>query len=123
MVGSSSTSAMRRAIGVMFKKQPLTSSHKGHDCGVHNYAVQSMLTLRSALRSLAAALVGCAGLAVAAPFAYVPDASNNVTVVDLGTRMVVATIPLGTLPARGVAVSPTGATVYVASPGNGGGAI
>ncbi len=77
-----------------------------------------MLTLRSALRSLAAALVGCAGLAVAAPFAYVPDASNNVTVVDLGTRIVVATIPVGIGP-RGVAVSPSGATVYVANQGAG----
>jgi YVTN family beta-propeller protein len=88
------------------------------DYRAHNCAVQSILTLRSAFRSPAAAFFACTGLAVAAPFAYIPDASNNVTVVDLGNRMVVTTIPVGIGP-RGVAVSPSGATVYVANQGAG----
>jgi len=51
--------------------------------------------------------------ALAAPFAYVPNAgSNDVSVLDLATNTVVTTIPVGTGP-QGVAVSPAGTRVYV----------
>lgn len=50
---------------------------------------------------------------LAVPFAYVTNGdSNSVSVMDIATNGVVATIPVGSNP-RGVAVSPTGARVYV----------
>ncbi|MBC7625243.1 MAG: beta-propeller fold lactonase family protein, partial [Aeromicrobium sp.] len=53
------------------------------------------------------------GVAAAGPFAYVTnDGSNNVSVVDLATRAVVSTIPVGGRP-YGVGASPTGNFVYV----------
>ena len=51
--------------------------------------------------------------ALAAPFAYIPnEGSNSVSVVNLATNAVVATIPVGSNP-RGVAMSPTGTRVFV----------
>jgi YVTN family beta-propeller protein len=46
--------------------------------------------------------------------AYITNAtSNNVSVIDTATDMVIATIPVGSFP-FGVAVSPDGRKVYVA---------
>ena len=57
-------------------------------------------------------LAGAAG-ASAAPFAYIPnDLSNDVSVLDIATNSVVATVPVGQL-AQGVAVTPDGKSVYV----------
>ena len=54
---------------------------------------------------------------LAAPFAYITnDGSNDVSVIDLATNAVTATIPVGSNP-RGVAVSPTGTQVYVSNYG------
>jgi YVTN family beta-propeller protein len=54
---------------------------------------------------------------LAAPFAYITnDGSNDVSVIDLATNAVAATIPAGSNP-RGVAVSPTGTQVYVSNYG------
>jgi YVTN family beta-propeller protein len=50
----------------------------------------------------------------AAPFAYVAEGSNNVSVVDTATNMVVATVAVGSFPI-GVAITPDGAFAYVAS--------
>jgi YVTN family beta-propeller protein len=51
--------------------------------------------------------------ALAAPLAYITNAdSNTVSVLDISTNTVVATIPVGAGP-RGVAVSPSGTRVYV----------
>jgi YVTN family beta-propeller protein len=67
---------------------------------------------------LRAALVGVFALALApsalaAPFAYVPSVNTNtVSVIDLATRTIVATIPVGRAP-NGVAANPTGTAVYV----------
>jgi YVTN family beta-propeller protein len=45
------------------------------------------------------------------------SAYNNVKVVELATKSVIATIPVGTLPA-GAAISPDGSRLYVANRGN-----
>src|SRR5438445_11968311 len=51
--------------------------------------------------------------ASAAPFAYIAnDLSNDVSVLDIATNSVVATVPVGQL-AQGVAVTPDGSRVYV----------
>src|SRR5437879_13304428 len=51
--------------------------------------------------------------ASAAPFAYIAnDLSNDVSVLDIATNSVVATVPVGQL-AQGVAVTPDGRSVYV----------
>ena len=55
---------------------------------------------------------------LAAPFAYITnDGSNTVSVINLATNAVTATIPVGSHP-RGVAVSPSGIRVYVANYGS-----
>ena len=60
-----------------------------------------------------------AGMAHAAPFAYIPNfGSANVSVIDTAINAVVATVPVGSSP-HGAAVSPDGTRVYVS---NGGGA-
>jgi YVTN family beta-propeller protein len=54
----------------------------------------------------------------AAPFAYITNsASNSVSVIDVATNTVIATIPVGSEP-YGVAVSPDGARVYVTNFGS-----
>ncbi len=58
------------------------------------------------------------GVAHAAPFAYIPNSgSNDVSVIDIATNTVVATVPVGTNP-QGVAVNPAGTRVYVANFGS-----
>jgi YVTN family beta-propeller protein len=55
-------------------------------------------------------LVSIAG---AEPFAYITNAvSNNISVIDIATNNVTATVPVGIEPTR-VAVSPDGTKVYV----------
>ncbi|HWQ95286.1 MAG TPA: hypothetical protein VN418_07300, partial [Gammaproteobacteria bacterium] len=73
--------------------------------------------LRSALGTLTTALLGLllltAPAAQAAPFAYITNqVSNNVSVIDIATDTVVATVGVGTGP-RGVAVNPAGTRTYV----------
>ncbi|MEP7208079.1 MAG: IPTL-CTERM sorting domain-containing protein [Casimicrobiaceae bacterium] len=75
----------------------------------------------AARRCLAGALVVASALAVnaahAAPFAYVPNAfSGNVSVIDIATDAVIATIPVGTTP-RGAGFTPDGTRVYVTNQG------
>ena len=55
--------------------------------------------------------------AEAAPFVYVTNHANNVSVIDTATNNVVATVPVGSLPA-GVAVIPDGKHAYVANEGS-----
>ena len=53
--------------------------------------------------------------AEAAPFAYVTNSgANTVSVIDIPTNKVVATVPVGFFPS-GVAVTPDGKHVYVAN--------
>jgi YVTN family beta-propeller protein len=60
----------------------------------------------------AAILSACAGMALAAPLAYVPnEKSGTISVIDTGTDKVARTIGTGGKP-RGVALSPDGATLY-----------
>ena len=55
---------------------------------------------------------------LAAPFAYITnEVSNDVSVIDLATNTVSATIPVGTTP-KGVAVNPACTKVYVANYGS-----
>ena len=55
------------------------------------------------------------GIAVAAPFAYITNQlTNDVSVIDTATDMVVATVAVGSNPS-GVAVNPAGTRVYVAN--------
>src|SRR5258708_6150730 len=62
-------------------------------------------------------VLGAASVAFAAPFAYVPNiGSNTLTVFDLATNAVVATIPVGLYPV-GVAISPDLTRVYVVNQG------
>src|SRR5688572_752382 len=46
-----------------------------------------------------------------------PEPSGDMTVIDVGTRRVVSTIPLGKRP-RGIRLSPDGTTLYVALSGS-----
>ncbi|MBP8296110.1 MAG: hypothetical protein KAX84_08380, partial [Burkholderiales bacterium] len=74
--------------------------------------------LATAARKLclgAIALAAFAGLAHAGPFAFVTNKdSNNVSVIDLATNAVVATVPVGVAP-MGVAINPAGTRAYVAN--------
>ena len=71
------------------------------------------------MRSPSRFLIGLAllllptSLALAAPFAYIPNAySNNVSVIDTPTNTIVATVPVGAYPV-GVTVNAAGTRVYV----------
>jgi YVTN family beta-propeller protein len=65
---------------------------------------------------LSMGLASMASPADAAPFAYVVNAGSSVSVIDIGTNTVVATVPVGNAPS-GVAVTPDGKHVYVTSDG------
>ncbi|MEO5703099.1 MAG: Calx-beta domain-containing protein [Gammaproteobacteria bacterium] len=61
----------------------------------------------------AAVLLLVAASAHAAPFAYISNEnSNDVSVIDIATNIVTATVPVGLTP-FGVAVNPSGSRVYV----------
>src|SRR5262245_32739233 len=61
--------------------------------------------------------------AEAAPFAYVSNTrSNNVSVIDIASNTVVATIPVGFGP-EGVAVAPDGKHAYVTEGGSPSGSV
>jgi YVTN family beta-propeller protein len=63
---------------------------------------------------LVCVLTLCSFPSEAAPFAYITNtADDSVSVIDTATNSVVATIPFIGFQPRGVAVSPTGAFVYV----------
>ena len=65
------------------------------------------------LRFFSVLLVVLAGTAHAAPFAYITNSNgNSVSVIDIATNTVVATVPVGSFP-YGVAVNPGGSRVYV----------
>lgn len=67
------------------------------------------------LRFSAVILSVFAGTAQAAPFAYIPNqTSNTVSVIDIATNNVVATVAVGTVP-FGVAVNLNGTRAYVAN--------
>jgi YVTN family beta-propeller protein len=67
---------------------------------------------------LALAAMVCAGSAAGSPFVYVANSnSNTVSVIDVATNILVATVPVGTQP-LGVAITPNSAYAYVT---NGGG--
>ena len=52
--------------------------------------------------------------AAAAPHVYVAnERSNDITIIDIATNSVVATVPVGQRP-RGLGLSPDGRTLYVA---------
>jgi len=96
-------------------------------------AIDSSRRVRNARRSLASlCLALCAPAAFAAPFNYVANySSNTVSVVDLSTNQIVATVPqavaatttaaatpgIGVGP-LGVAINPAGTRVYVANYGD-----
>jgi YVTN family beta-propeller protein len=87
---------------------------------LHRWITQSgnvMRYLRLATSScllILGALLGI-GVADAAPFAYISNfGGSTVSVIDIATNTVVATVPVGAAPA-GVAVNPAGAFVYVAN--------
>jgi YVTN family beta-propeller protein len=67
---------------------------------------------RRSLVAIAAATSLFAACVQASPFAYVPNASNLLSVIDTATNSVVATFPTGANPI-GVSVSPAGNRVYV----------
>ncbi|OYU93501.1 MAG: hypothetical protein CFE45_20795 [Burkholderiales bacterium PBB5] len=69
-------------------------------------------------QAAAVALCGlaCAGMALAAPFAYITNqGSHDVSVIDLASLQTVATVPVGRSPAGVVAAGATG-RVYVSNP-------
>lgn len=71
--------------------------------------------LRRKARALAFALLPIAGPGFAAPSAYIANySSNTVSVIDVATRSVTHTIPVGVRP-TGVAVTPDGTRAYVAN--------
>jgi len=71
--------------------------------------------LRRKVRALVFVLLPIAGTGFAAPSAYITNyTSNTVSVIDLSTRSVTHTIPVGVRP-TGVAVTPDGSRVYVAN--------
>jgi YVTN family beta-propeller protein len=67
---------------------------------------------RRSLIAVAAAASLYATCSQAAPFAYVPSATNQLSVIDTATNTLVTTLPTGANPV-GVAVSPAGNRVYV----------
>ena len=68
------------------------------------------------MRAALIALSLAAGTAAAAPFAYITNqGSHDVSVVDLATQAVVATVPVGRSPA-GVAAASASGRVYVSNP-------
>ena len=78
-----------------------------------------MSTRRAIMNSLLAfvsvLLLAAASAVQAQPFAYITNQnSNNVSVIDIATNTVVATVAVGTNP-EGVAVNPVDARVYVAN--------
>jgi YVTN family beta-propeller protein len=80
-------------------------------CRRRSGAVQSLLLSAAILPALARA-------ADAAPFAYVPNrGGSNLSVIDIPTNIVVATVAVGTSP-TGVAVNPVGARAYVTNNGS-----
>ena len=67
------------------------------------------------LRFCAVILSLWVGAAHAAPFAYITNGgSNDVSVIDIATNTVVATVPVGTEPA-GIAINSAGTRIYVAN--------
>ena len=70
--------------------------------------------MKSLFATIASVLMlAAASIAQAQPFAYIPNnGSNNVSVINTVTNIVVATVPVGSLPV-GVAVNPGGARVYI----------
>ena len=68
------------------------------------------------LRCGTAVLAACAVCAHAAPFAYITNqGSHDVSVIDLATQAVVATVPVGRSPA-GVVASSSAGKVFVSNP-------
>src|SRR6187200_980993 len=75
------------------------------------------MTLAILLVAVFSLFVGVQPAAAASPLAYVADfESDAVFVIDTSTNAVVATVPVGNRSA-GVAITPDGAFVYVASQG------
>lgn len=70
--------------------------------------------LRRAAAHAVAAIATLAGLAHAAPFAYVPSPDNRLTIVDTATNATVGSLATGANPS-GIAVTPAGHRVYVAN--------
>ena len=72
-------------------------------------------TIKSLLAIVALSLLAAASAVQAQPFAYITNQnSNNVSVIDIATNTVVATVAVGLNP-EGVAVNPVDALVYVAN--------
>jgi YVTN family beta-propeller protein len=73
---------------------------------------------RYRLATIACVAALFAACAQAAPFAYVPGANNQISIIDTATNALVTTLPTGANP-MGVAVSPAGNRVYVSNSGDG----
>ena len=80
------------------------------------FIMENLRTLQTcALRTLAGLMVtiGLVQPATAAPFAYIANLNSDaVSVIDVATSVVVATVPVGRAP-YGVAVNASGSSVYV----------
>ena len=80
-------------------------------------------TLRKSILVTAAMVFACASIGLmAAPFAYITNnnsGSNSVSVIDLATNIVTATIPITPALAQpyGVAVNGSGTRVYISNTG------
>ncbi len=77
--------------------------------------VSGLMCQVAARLSIAVALIGlCGPEAWSAPFAYIPNyGSNNVSVIDIASNTVVATIATGGVGPNAVAVTPDGTKVFV----------
>ncbi|AKB28648.1 cell surface protein [Methanosarcina siciliae T4/M] len=72
-------------------------------------------TSTKTLGVMALAFLMLVSIAGASPFAYITnEGSNSISVIDVSTNKVVATIPVGSNPV-GVAINPDGTKVYVAN--------
>ena len=99
---------MRRAAGT----PPTAGLVRGREFIMRRSPLSRLLALAVAACALAAPAVDAAG-----PKAYVGNFSDNtVSVVDLGSGSVVATIPVSAGP-HGMTVSPDGKTVYISGDG------
>ncbi len=74
------------------------------------------MALGGAAMAAATAAAMAPAIAEAAPFAYITNqGSHDVSVIDLASQKVIATVPVGRSPAGVVAVSRTG-RVFVSNP-------
>src|SRR3990167_4402835 len=80
--------------------------------------IRLLVRMRVRLARFCSLLMFLPSFALAAPFAYITnEGNNNVSVIDIATNTVTATVGVGSTPA-GMAVNPAGTRAYVTNWGS-----